>query len=128
MLDWRDSAPGTIVLPMGLRSVRRQPAHATPSETLALLLFALLILAAAVAADVPTNDPRLSIIYTFDDEGLPVERPQPERDSVLHAVAAAGPDVATASGAVESPAPPPAVRLVEAAPRGGPATRAPPQS
>jgi hypothetical protein len=111
---------------MGLRSARRHP-RAT-SETIAILLFALLTLAAALVADVPSSDPRLSVIYTVDDEGVPVERPEPKPDSVLQALAIEGPDPLTPYGAVGSAVPSPAIRHVEAAPLGGPATRAPPQS
>ena len=111
---------------MSLRSVWRHP-RAT-SESFGIPLLALMFLAAAIAADVPSNDPRLSVIYTFDDEGLPVERAQPERDPVLHAVAAEGPDLQTPCGVVGPAVTPPAISLVEAAPLGGPATRAPPQS
>ena len=112
---------------MGLRSLRRRRARAT-SESVGILLLALLILAAALLADVPSADPRLSVIYTVDDEGLPVERPQPKPDSVLQVIAPAGLDLQRPSGAVEAPAPPPAIRIVETAALGGPATRAPPQS
>jgi hypothetical protein len=111
---------------MGLRSLRRRP-RAT-SESLALLLLALLILVAALVADVPSSDPRLSVIYTVDDEGLPVERPLPKPDSVLQAVAPEGVDLQSPSGAAEPAAPLPAIRLVEAAALGGPSSRAPPQS
>ena len=83
---------------MGLRSLRRRP-RAT-SESLAILLLALLILTAALVADVPSADPRLSVIYTVDDEGLPLERPQPKPDSVLQAIAPAGVDLQSPSGAV----------------------------
>ena len=110
---------------MGLRSLRRRP-RAT-SESLAILLLALLILAAALVADVPSDDPRLSVIYTVDDEGLPLEHPQPKPDSVLQAIAPAGVDLQSPSGALEPAAPLPAIRLVEAAALGGPSSRAPPQ-
>ena len=110
---------------MGLRSLRRRP-RAT-SESLATLLLALLILAAALAADVPSDDPRLSVIYTVDDEGLPLEHPQPKPDSVLQAIAPAGVDLQSPSGALEPAAPLHAIRLVEAAALGGPSSRAPPQ-
>ena len=111
---------------MGLRSLRRRP-RAT-SESLALLFLALLILAAALVADVPSADPRLSVIYTVDDEGLPVERPQPTPDSVLQAIAPDGADLQSPSDAAESAVPLSAICLVEAAALGGPSSRAPPQS
>lgn len=112
---------------MGLRSLRRRRARAT-AGSLGILLLALLILAAALVADVPSADPRLSVIYTVDDEGLPVERPQPKPDSVLQVIAPAGLDLQSPSGTVQAAAPLPAIRLIEAAALGGPATRAPPQS
>jgi len=111
---------------MGLRSLWRRP-RAT-SEPFGILFLALLILAAALVADVPSADPRLSVIYTVDDEGLPVERPLPKPDSVLQAIAPEGVDLQSPSGAVEPATPLPAIRLVEAAALGGPSSRAPPQS
>jgi hypothetical protein len=109
------------------RPVRRLPARAT-SESIGILLLGLLTVFAAVAVDVPSNDPRLSVIYTFGDEGLPVERPEPEPDPVLQAVAPGGPDLRTPRDAVTPTAILPSVRPVDVAPRGGPATRAPPGS
>ena len=92
------------------------------------MFLALLILAAALGAEVPSSDPRLSVIYTVDDEGLPLERPQPKPDSVLQAIAPEGVDLQSPSGAVEPATPLPAMCLVEAAALGGPSSRAPPQS
>jgi hypothetical protein len=109
------------------RPVRRLPARAT-SESIGILLLALLTVFAALVVDVPSNDPRLSVIYTFDDEGLPLERPHLKPDSVLPAVGAGSPDLHAPCGAVGPAAPPPSVRIVDAAPLGGPATRAPPGS
>ena len=111
---------------MGLRSVRRRP-RAT-SESLAILLLALLTLVAALVADVPSDDPRLSVIYTVGDEGLPLEHPQPKPDSVLQAIAPAGVDLQSPSGAVEPATPLPAICLIEVAALGGPSSRAPPRS
>ena len=79
---------------MGPRPVRRLPARAT-SESLGILLLALLTVFAALVVDAPSNDPRLSVIYTLDDEGLPLERPHLEPDSVLPALGAAAPDLQT---------------------------------
>jgi hypothetical protein len=112
---------------MGPRPVRRLPARAT-SESIGILLLALLTAFAALVVDAPSNDPRLSVIYTLDDEGLPLERPHLEPDSVVPALGAAAPDLQTPRGAVGPAAPLPAVRIVGAAPLGGPATRAPPRT
>jgi hypothetical protein len=112
---------------MVARPVRRLPARAT-SESIGILLLALLTVFAALVVEVPSNDPRLSVIYTFDDEGLPLERPRLKPDSVLPAVTAAAPNLQTPCGAVGPTPPLPAVRVVDAAPLGGPATRAPPGS
>jgi hypothetical protein len=112
---------------MVLRPVRRLPARAT-SESIGILLLSLLPVFAVLVVDVPSNDPRLSVIYTCDDEGLPLERPHLKPDSALPAVAAAASDLQTPCGAVGPAAPLPAVRVVDAAPLGGPATRAPPGS
>ena len=110
---------------MGPRPVRRLPARAT-SESIGILLLALLTVVAALVLDAPSNDPRLSVIYTCDDEGQPLERPQLKPDSVLPAVGVAAPDLQTPCGVVGPAAPRPTVRIVDAAPLGGPATRAPP--
>jgi hypothetical protein len=112
---------------MGPRPVRRLPAHAT-SESIGILLLSLLTVFAALVVDAPSNDPRLSVIYTLDDEELPLERPHLEPDSVLPALGAAAPDLQTPCGAAGPAAPLPAVRIVDVAPLGGPATRAPPRS
>jgi hypothetical protein len=112
---------------MGLRPVQRLPARAT-SESIGILLLSLLPVFAVLVVDVPSNDPRLSVIYTLDDEGLPLERPHLEPDSVLPAVGTAASDLETPCGAVGPTAPLPAVRIVDAAPLGGPATRAPPSA
>ena len=98
------------------------------SESIGILLLALLTVFAALAIDIPSSDARLSVIYTFDDEGLPLERPQLKPDPVLPAVGVTSPDLQTACGAVGPAAPPPAVRIGDAAPLGGPATRAPPRA
>jgi hypothetical protein len=112
---------------MGLRPVRRLPARAT-AESLGVLLLSLLTVFAALVVDAPSDDPRFSVIYTLDDEGLPLERPHLEPDSVLPALGAAAPDLRTPCGAAGPAAPLPTVRIVDAAPLGGPATRAPPRS
>jgi len=112
---------------MGLRSLRRRRARAT-SESVGILLLALLILAAALVADVPSADPRLSVIYTVDDEGLPLERPQLRPDSAPKAVAVEGPDLDSHRPVVWAAAPAPAIGLVKAATLGGPSSRAPPRS
>jgi hypothetical protein len=98
------------------------------SESIGILLLGLLTVFTALVVDVPSNDPLLSVIYTFDDEGLPLERPHLKPDSVLPAVGAASPDLHVPCGAVGPAAPLPAVRIVDAVPLGGPATRAPPGS
>jgi hypothetical protein len=112
---------------MGLRSVRRPPGRST-SQLLGIPFLALLFLGAALITDVPSSDPRLSVIDTFDDQGLPVERPEPKPDGAPKVLVAEGLDLAGHHAAVWAAAPPPAIRLVEAATLGGPAPRAPPRS
>ena len=112
---------------MGLRSVRRPPGRST-SHLLGISFLALLLLGAAVIDDAPSSDPRLSVIYTVDDEGLPVERPEPRPDSAPQALAAEGPDLESHHALVWAALPAPAIRLVQAAALGGPAPRAPPRS
>jgi hypothetical protein len=91
-------------------------------------LLALLFLGAALITNVPSSDARLSFIDTFDDQGLPVERPELKPDGAPQLLAAEGPDLESHRAAVWAAAPPPAIRLVESATLGGPATRAPPRS
>ena len=112
---------------MGLRSVGRPRGRST-SQFLGIPFLALLFLGAALIADVPSSDPRLSVIYTVDDEGLPVERPEPRPDTAPQAVVAEGPDLETDSALVWAALRAPTIRLVEAATLGGPAPRAPPRA
>jgi hypothetical protein len=112
---------------MGLRSVRRPPGRPT-SQLLGIPFLALLFLGAALIADAPSSDPRLSVIYTVDDEGLPLERPELRPDSAPQAVAVEGPDLDSHRPVVWSAAATPAIRLVQVAALGGHAPRAPPRS
>jgi len=112
---------------MGLRSVRRPPGRPT-SQLLGIPFLALLFLGAALIADVPSSDPRLSVIYTVDDEGLPLERTELRPDSAPQAVAVEGPDFGSHRPLVWAAAPAPAIGLVQAATLGGPGPRAPPRS
>src|SRR5262245_36539334 len=111
---------------MGLRSLRRLAGHRT-SCLLAIPSLALLLLGAALIADVPAGDPRLSVIYTVDDEGYPVD-PEPRPDSAPQAVTVESPDLDSHRPIVWAPAATPAIHLVQAAAFGGPATRAPPRA
>ena len=112
---------------MGLRSVRRPPGRWT-SQHVSVPLLALLFLGAALITDAPSSDPRLSFIDTSDDQGLPVERLELNPDGAPPGLAAEGPGLESHRAAVWAAAPPPAIRLVEAATLGGPATRAPPSA
>ena len=112
---------------MGLRSLRRPTGHRT-SRLLGISSLALWLLASALIADVPSSDPRLSVIYTVDDEGYPVERPEPRPDSAPQAVAVDGPDLDSHHPAVWVAVPAPAIRLLQVAALGGPGPRAPPCS
>jgi hypothetical protein len=112
---------------MGLRSLRRPKGHRT-SQFLGIPFLALVLLGAALIADVPSSDPRLSVIYTVDDEGLPVERPEPRPDSAAPAVVVEGPALDSRHLVVWAAAPAPAIRLAQAATLGGPGPRAPPRS
>src|SRR5262249_29242719 len=124
---WRSLAAGTIVLAMGLRSLRRPSGHRT-SRLLGVPSLALLVLGAALITDVPASDPRLSVIYTVDDEGYPIERPPPRPAPAPRAVWAESPDLDSHRPLIWASAPTPAFRLVRAAALGGHATRAPPQA
>jgi hypothetical protein len=112
---------------MGLRSRRRPPGHRT-SQRLGIPFLALLLLGALLIADVPSNDPRLSVIYTVDDEGYPLERPEPRPDSVPQAAGVEAPDLGTHRPVAWMAAPTAAIRPVQSAALGGPAPRAPPRS
>ena len=112
---------------MGHRSLGRRRARPT-SCLLGFLLLALLFVGAALLTDVPSSDPSLSVLYTFDDEAPPVERPQPRPDSAPQAIAAEAPDLESHRAVVWAAGPPPTLRLAEAAASGGPATRAPPRA
>ena len=112
---------------MGLRSVRRPTGRPT-SQLLGIPFLALLFLGGALVADVPSSDPRLSVIYTVDDEGLPLERTELRPDSAPQAVAVEGPDLDSHRPVVWAAAPAPAIRLAQAAILGGHAPRAPPRS
>ena len=112
---------------MGLRSARRPQGHRAP-QLLGIVLLALLLLGGALIASVPSSDPRLSVIYTVDDEGYPVERPEPRPESLPQAVEVEGPDLDSHRPVVWVASAAPAVRIIQAAILGGPAPRAPPRS
>jgi hypothetical protein len=112
---------------MGLRSLRRPTGHRT-SQLLGIPSLALLLLGSALIADAPSSDPRLSVIYTVDDEGYPVERLEPRPDSAPKAVAVDGPDLDSHRSHDWAAVPAPAIRLLQAAALGGPGPRAPPCS